>query len=298
MRISGAFPPIATPYGQRGRVNAQALASNIHRWNETGLSGYVVAGSNGESTLLEPDEVVEVTRVVRQAAATDKLVITGTGCQSTAATLRLSQAGADAGAHAVLVMTPFFFASQMTDAALYHFYEAVATASPVPVLIYNVPKFTNISIGAETVAHLAQHDNIIGIKDSSGNISLVGDLLRLCPLGFDILLGNAAAYLSGMQMGASGGILALCNVAPRECVAVWNLVRQGRHAEAREIHFRMTPVARAVTTSYGVPGLKAALDLLGYHGGLPRPPLLPVDETVRAKIRDLLVQAGLLGTAA
>ena len=295
MRISGVYPPIVTPFDDQGRLDSEAFVANITAWNETGLDGYVVAGSNGESVLLEPEEIVELTRLARRAAAPGKMVITGTGCQSTSATIRLSQAAADAGADAVLVMTPSFFEAQMTDEALVRHYAAVADASPAPVLLYNVPKFTHLSISAEAVLRLAKHENIIGIKDSSGNITLLNDLLRLLPRTFDVLMGNAAIYLSALLMGATGGVLALANVAPRECVAIRHLVvNQGRYAEAQEIHFRMAPVARAITTTYGVPGLKAALDMLGYRGGLPRPPLMPVSDSARAAIRQTLIQAGLL----
>jgi 4-hydroxy-2-oxoglutarate aldolase len=294
IKLEGVYPPIATPFDERGRLDAQALAANICRWNETSLSGYVVAGSNGEGALLEFDEVLAALRLAREAATPDKRVIAGTGCQSTAGTIRLTCAAADVGADAVLVLPPFFYGEQMTETALLKHYEAVANASPLPVILYNMPKFTHLNLAPETVARLAGHGNIVGIKDSAGNIGQLIELRRLCPRDFQILVGNAAAFLSGIQMGATGGILALANVAPRECVAIWQLAKQGRFEEAREIHFRLMPVARAVTTQFGVPGLKAALDLLGYEGGSPRLPLLPVSEAAREEIRQILITAGLL----
>jgi 4-hydroxy-2-oxoglutarate aldolase len=165
-------------------------------------------------------------------------------------------------------------------------------------MVYNVPKFTNLNLAVTAVAEMAQHPNIVGIKDSAGNIGQVIDLLRVCPSGFEIMIGNGPTYLSGLQVGASGGVLALANVAPRECVAIRDLVLAGRHAEAREIHFRLMPVGRAVTSGFGVPGLKAGLDLLGYRGGDPRPPLLPADEATRSTMRRILVDAGLLDDGA
>ncbi len=295
MGICGVFPPIATPFDALGNIDADALVHNIHRWDQTGLSGYVIAGSNGESALLEPQEVVALTRIARQAAAPDKLVIAGTGLQSTRATIELSQAAAEAGADAVLVMTPSFFGAQVSDAAMIRHYEAVADASPVPVVAYNVPKFTHLNLSPETVARMAPHPNLVGLKDSAGDIGQLINLRRLCPADFAILIGNAGAYLSGLQIGADGGILALANVAPRECVAIRDLVLAGRAAEALPLQFRLMPVARAVTTGYGIAGLKAALDLLGYRGGDPRPPLLPADEATRAAIRRILDEAGLQG---
>ncbi len=294
MRIQGVYPPIATPFDERGHLNCKALAANIQRWDETGLNGYVIAGSNGENVLLDADEITTAVRGVRRAAAPGKLVIAGTGCQSTAATIRLTCAVADVGADAALVMTPSFYSVEMTDAALLHHYEAVADASPLPILIYNVPKFTHLNISAAVVARLAEHDKIIGVKDSAGDVNQLVEFIRLCPPDFDVLIGNAGAYLDGLKAGAAGGILAVANVAPYECVAIWRLVRDNRYDEARETHVRVMPTARAVTSQYGVPGLKAAMDLIGYYGGAPRLPLLPLELAAREDIRNILTEAGLM----
>jgi 4-hydroxy-2-oxoglutarate aldolase len=294
MRVSGVFPPIATPFDAQDRLHVDALAANIRRWDEAGVSGYLVSGSNGESALLEFAEIVQALRVVRQAAAPGKLLLAGTGCQSTQATIRLTCAAAEAGADAAVVLPSFYFGSQMTEPALLRHYEAVANSSPIPILVYNMPNLTHLNIAPETVARLAGHANIIGMKDSAGNIGQVIDLLRLCPPDFDILIGNAPTFLSGLQVGASGGILALANVAPRECVALYNAFHAGQMEQAHALQFRLMPVGKAVTTGYGVPGLKAALDMVGYYGGSPRPPLLPVSDTARNAIRQILADAGLL----
>jgi len=293
MRIRGVYPPIVTPFDEQGRVFAHALKENVRRWNETGLAGYVVAGSNGEGALLALDEFLEVLRIVRRTALPGMLVIAGTGRQSTQETILWTRAAADEGADAVLVVTPFFYGRQMTGEALRRHYEAVADASPVPLLIYNVPKFTHLNISPTVVAGLASHEKIIGIKDSAGDIGQLIDLVRLCPPNFDVLVGNGPAFLSGLQVGASGGILALANVAPRECVSIWRWVSEGQLEQAKALHFRLMEVARAVTSGYGVPGLKAAMDLLGYYGGPPRPPLLAVTDEVRAVLERLLRKAGL-----
>ncbi|MEA3408487.1 MAG: dihydrodipicolinate synthase family protein [Chloroflexota bacterium] len=294
MDISGVYPPIATPFNAEGSVDRDALEANVQKWNETGLAGYVVAGSNGESVLLEAEEVLEAVRAVRDAALPAQRVIAGTGRQSTAATIRLTEKAAEAGAEIALVMTPCFYAKEMTPAALIQHYERLADASPLPILIYNVPKFTHLNISPETVAYLAAHERILGIKDSAGDIGQIIDLVRLCPSDFNILVGNGPAFFSALQAGACGGILALANVAPRECVAIWELVNAGRYEEAREIHYRLMPVGRAVTSAYGIPGLKGSLDLLGYRGGNPRPPLLPADGTTRERLKEILVAAKLL----
>lgn len=292
--LDGVYPPIATPFDDDGQLDLDALRANIQKWDTTGLSGYVVAGSNGESALLEDDEIVAAVEIVRQAAVAERTIIAGVGRQSTSATIALAKATADAGSEVALVMTPSFYSGQMTREALAAHYWAIADASPVPVLIYNVPKFTHLNIPAATVAHIAQHENVVGIKDSAGDIAQIIELVRLCPEGFDILIGNGPAFLSGLQAGASGGILAVANVAPRECVRIQELVRAGKHGEARAIHMRTIPIGRAVTSQFGVPGLKAALDELGYLGGAPRPPLLPATDEARQAIRGMLIEAGLV----
>jgi len=294
VNLSGVLPPIATPFDAQGRIDKDALAENIAKWNPAGLRGYVVGGSNGESALLEPEEIVKALRVVRAAKREEHLLIAGTGRQATEATIRLTQAAAEAGADVALVMTPSFYPAQMTDAALRQHYVALADKAPIPVMIYNVPKFTHLNISADTVAALVQHPNIVGLKDSAGNIGQLIDLKRLCPPDACIMVGNGPAFFSGLQVGASGGILALANVAARECVRIHELVGLGEYAAAREIHFRLMPVGRAVTAGYGVPGLKCALDLLGFRGGNPRPPLLAVSDNSRATIAKILAEAGLL----
>jgi len=294
MRLTGVYPPIATPFTPSGDLDPAALAANIARWNDTGLSGYVVAGSNGESAHLEDAEVVEAVRVVRRAALPEQAVIAGTGRQSTRATIALTRAAADAGADYALVMNPSFYPGELTADVLAGHYLAVADASPVPVVIYNVPKFTHLNIPVAAVARAAAHPNIVGIKDSAGDIGQIIDLLRACPPEFAVLLGNSPAFLSGLQVGAAGGVLALANVAPRECVAIARLLAEGRAREATEIQFRLMPVGRAVTSGFGVPGLKAALDLLGYYGGPPRRPLLPLEPARREVLRGILGEAGLL----
>lgn len=280
MKLEGVYPPIATPFDAHDRLDTAALAENIQRWEPTGLSGYVVAGSNGESVLLEAEEIALAVRVAKEAAPA-RLVIAGTGRESTRATLRLTNQAAESGADAALVMAPSFFANQMTFAALQRFYEDMAEAAELPIILYNVPQYTHINMAPELVARLAAHPRIVGIKDSAGHIGQLAELVHACPTGFPILVGNAPAFLSGLQAGAAGGVLALANVAPGECVELYQLARAGHYAEAWALYHRLMPLARAVTTGYGVPGLKAALDLLGYRGGRPRPPLLPLGEPER-----------------
>jgi 4-hydroxy-2-oxoglutarate aldolase len=273
--FEGVMPPIPTPFDETGQVDLDALQSNISRWNETGLTGYVVLGSNGESPLLDADEGAAIIRAVRQAMAPGMALIAGAGRESTRSTIEACRRATDAGAEAVLVVTPWFYKRSMTGDALRHHFEAVAEASPVPVLLYNVPTNTGVNIPVGTVVELAQHPNIVGVKDSAGDIGQLAALIRSTPDDFAVICGNTAVFLPGLLLGAVGGILALANVAPRQTVALYRAARDGRLDEARRLNDRLLPVGTAVTRTYGIGGLKAALDRIGYVGGPPRSPLLP-----------------------
>jgi len=294
MQVTGILPPIITPFDDSGEIDWTALDANLERWNETGLAGYVVAGSNGESASLTCDEVAALTERVRLRALPQQQVIAGTGRQSTRETIALTRAAAAAGADLVLVMTPSFFAEQMGGPALVEHYQRVADASPVPVLLYNVPKYTHVNMAPATVAALAQHPNIVGLKDSSGNITQMIGLLSVCPRDFSLLVGNGGAFLSAVALGACGAVLALANVAPRECVRVYELIDSGEAAAAQELAFRLVPVNTAVTVTYGVPGLKAALTQLGYRGGVPRLPLQILGAQEQRDLEAILRKAQLI----
>jgi 4-hydroxy-2-oxoglutarate aldolase len=291
--LHGIFPPIPTPFVD-GKVAYDKLAANIARWNQTGLRGYVAFGSNGEYVYLSEAEKLEVVRTVVQSAAPGMQVIAGTGCESTWQTIELTNACAKLGAHAALVVTPFYYGGRMNEAALFKHFTAVADQAAIPVLIYNVTKFTNINIAAGLVARLSRHPNIIGIKDSNGNVGSLGEMVAAADRNFSVLVGTAGALFGALTLGAVGGVLALANVAPEACVQIQTLIKQGRIEPARQLQLRMLPVNTAVTATYGVPGLKAALDMLGYYGGDPRPPLLPASEKERGDIREILKKAGLL----
>jgi 4-hydroxy-2-oxoglutarate aldolase len=292
--FNGVFPPIPTPFDSDGQVDLDALRANIARWNETGLAGYVALGSNGEAPLLDADESTAVIRTVRQAMAPGMALIAGAGRESTRETIRACQAAADGGAEAVLVITPGYYKGVMTGDALRRHFEAVADTSPVPVLLYNMPANTGVNIPVSTVAELAGHPNVAGIKDSAGNIDQLSAIMRSTPDDFAVMVGNTGAFLPGVLLGATGGILALANVAPGQTVALYRAGRDGRWDEARALHDRLVPVGNAVTRIYGVPGLKAALDLLGYAGGQPRSPLLPAAPEAVNDVRQILETAGLL----
>jgi 4-hydroxy-2-oxoglutarate aldolase len=291
--LHGIFPPIPTPFVD-GKVAYDKLAANIASWNKTGLKGYVAFGSNGEYVYLSEAEKLEVVRTVVQTAGPGMKVIAGTGCESTWQTIKLTNECAKLGAHAALVVTPFYYGGRMNEAALYKHFTEVADQAAIPILIYNVTKFTNINTSVGLVARLSRHPNIIGIKDSNGNVSSLGEMVATAEKDFSVLVGTAGALFGALTLGAVGGVLALANVAPEACVQIHRLVSQGRIDPARELQLRMLPVNTAVTATYGVPGLKAALDMLGCFGGDPRLPLLPASEKERGEIREILKKAGLL----
>jgi 4-hydroxy-2-oxoglutarate aldolase len=291
--LKGIFPPITTPFVD-GKVAYDKLAENITKWNKSGLKGYVAFGSNGEYIYLSEAEKLEVVKTVVQSTAPGMKVIAGTGCESTWQTIELTNACAKLGAHAALVVTPFYYGGRMNEAALLQHFTAVADQSDIPILIYNVTKFTNINVSVGLTAKLSRHPNIIGIKDSNGNVSSLGEMVNAVDANFSVLVGTAGALFGALTLGAVGGVLALANVAPEACVRIHHLVRQGDFVAARRLQIKMLPVNTAVTATYGVPGLKAALDMLGYFGGDPRPPLLPASEKERSDIQSLLKNAGLL----
>jgi 4-hydroxy-2-oxoglutarate aldolase len=291
--LQGIFPPIPTPF-VNGKLALDKLADNVARWNRTGLKGYVAFGSNGEYIYLSEQEKLEVVKTVVQSAAPGMKIIAGTGCESTWQTIDLTNACARLGAHAALVVTPFYYGGRMNEAALYQHFTAVADRSDIPIMIYNVTKFTNINVSVGLTARLSRHPNIIGIKDSNGNVSTLGEMVSAVDTDFSVLVGTAGALFGALTLGAVGGVLALANVAPEACVRIQQLLKQGDIEAARVLQLRMLPVNTAVTATYGVPGLKAALDMLGYFGGDPRPPLLPASDKERGEVGEILKKAGLL----
>ncbi len=291
--FEGVFPPISTPFTD-DEVAHDKLAENIARWNRTGLAGYVVLGSNGENVYLSEEEKKGVIRTAREAIPSGKSLIVGTGRESTRLTIESTRRAADLGADGALVVTPSYYKGQMTTEALYRHYVSVADASSIPILVYNVPKFTGLNIAPALAARLGEHPQIAGMKDSAGNIGQLIEIIRLAAADFEVLVGNAPTYFSALGVGAVGAVLALANVAPRECVAIKELFDRGELDEARALHFRLMPVGRAVTSQFGIGGLKAALDLLGYYGGQPRPPLFYPNSEEVEEIRGILRRAELL----
>lgn len=291
--LNGIMPPLTTPFDNQGRVDLGALGANVSRYNETGLSGYVALGSNGEAVHLSSEERRQVVETIKRAAAPDRAVIAGINEFSNGAAREAIKRAEDAGADAALVITPFFYKSLMTHDALLRYFTEVADSSGIPVLIYNVPQNTGVVIQPETIAQLAEHLNIRGVKDSSGNMGAIADTIRLSPADFTVLTGNGSILYPSLAMGARGAILAVACAAPEAAVELYDAVASGDAERARDLQARIAPLSQAVTAEHGVPGLKAALDILGYAGGAPRAPLAPASAQVKSRIKSLLSQTGL-----
>lgn len=273
-----------------------AFRRNARAWLEAPLSGLVLFGSTGEGLLLEDDERIRILESVREATGEDRLLLAGTGAESTRAAIRLSREAAAAGADAVLVQPPGYYRPQLTPEALRDHYTAVADASTVPVLLYQVPPaYTGADLQSGLVAELANHPNIVGIKDSTGDLKALGTLVDTCRSDFAVLVGSGAVMYGALEVGACGGILAVAVLAPHAACELYQLKQEGDEPGAGRIQERLAPLHRAVVAGHGVPGVKAALDLLGLVGGPTRPPLMPLGDEGRAAVREALQAAGLLG---
>lgn len=292
-KLYGIMPPIATPF-LNDEIAFDKLAGNLAKWNKTDLSGYVVMGSNGESVFLTRDEKLKLVEVVKKNIPDEKLLIAGTGSDSVRDTISLTNDSAERGADYALILTPSFYKSEMKPAAYVKYFFTVADKTNIPVIIYNVPKFTGVDIEPETVAQLAKHPNIIGIKNSAENLRQTAELVSMTGKDFATITGTGSVLYTSLTVGAVGGILALANIAPNECVKIQKLVEEGNHSEALKLQQRMLPVNKAITARYGVAGLKAALDMLGYFGGEPRLPLSPLQDSDKELLKNILTEAGLL----
>lgn len=294
LSLAGLFPPIPTPFETEGDVARAAMRANLERWERWPMRGYVVGGSNGEFVLLSLEERLSVVELVRGATDSSRLVIGGAGAESTRETIQLAKAMADRGADAVLVVSPSYYKSQMTAAAYLDHYTRVADASPVPVILYNVPANTGINIPLEAVVELAQHPNIAGMKDSGGDIVRMAEVLRQVTGTFQVLAGSASFFLPALSIGAVGAVSALANIAAPPLASLMEAFWAGNLVEARALQHRLMAPNRAVTAQFGVPGLKAAMEMVGFYGGPTRGPLIPLSSDERSTLEHILDQAGLL----
>ena len=293
-QIEGVIPPMITPFKEDGAVDYDKHIRNMERWNEDTLAGYLVLGSNSEAAYLSEDEKIKMIELTVKHAKKDRLVLAGTGMESAVETIRLTNKAAKLGAHGALILTPFYYCDKMNDEALIQYFTHVSDKTNIPILIYNVPKYTHINISATAVKALSQHPNILGMKDSTGNIPQLVSFLPVIPEDFNLMVGTVSAWYPALTLGVKGGVFALANCAPNECAEVQEAFNKGDHETAREIYMRIFPVNTAVTATYGVAGLKYAADLRGYSGGQVRNPLLPPKDPEKETIKSIMQTAKLI----
>ncbi len=292
--FDGIYTPIVTPFTDNEEIDYEKMYHNLGQWAKTDLAGIVVLGSNGEFVFMSIDEKLTLVKEVIEHFHKGKKVIVGTGCESTKETIELIEKVAELGADAVLVLPPHYYKGAMKDEILYRHYVDIGNESPVPVFVYNMPGNTGINLSSSLVARLSQHPNIVGIKDTSGSIVQLSELVRDTEDGFAVFPGNAGYLLPALAVGAHGATLALANILPEDCCKLLSLFKDGRMDEARAMQLRMLKINSMVTTGLGIPALKVAMDMLGYQGGKPRRPLRSLPEEGRKLLEDTLRRYGAL----
>jgi 4-hydroxy-2-oxoglutarate aldolase len=298
MRLTGVLGPVITTfYRQTGELDLASFAANVRAHITAGLHGIVVAGSTGEAALLDANERAGLVDAAREMVPHDRTLIVGTGAESTRTCLQLTRDAAARGADAALVVAPHYYGTAMTATALEQHYRRVADESPIPVILYNIPKYMHFALAPALVAELALHHNIVGIKDSSGNRELIAGYLSSASPKFSVLTGNAGIFQDSLKNGASGGILAVALFAAGLSLDVYNAMLRGQESDATAAQERLVPLGTKIVGEFGVAGVKAAMDNVGLAGGPVRSPLLPLDAQQVATVVDLLRSAE-LATAA
>jgi 4-hydroxy-2-oxoglutarate aldolase len=286
--LGGVYPALTTPYAADGEVSLADVKYNIERYNAAGVAGFVVLGSTGESVLLSRGEMEGILTTVRDAAGQGKRLIAGTGAESTADTIERTKRAAQLGYHFALVKTPHYYKPAYKPEVLIAHYRRVADASPIPVLLYSVPIFTGVTLEAPEVGALAEHPNIVGIKESSGHLMRVAEMVSACPADFQVLTGSAGTMLAGLTVGAKGAILALGSALPEMCVALYDLFQSGEIDKARALQNVLLKASKVIQSEHAIAGIKFAMDQRGYHGGIPRSPLVPLPDAYKQRVLDTL----------
>ena len=290
MAISGIFPALVTPFEPDGAVSLRGVRENIRRYNQTAVAGCVVLGSTGESVMLSREAADSVLAASIEVAAPAKLLIAGTGAESTSETIARTRRAADLGYAAALVKTPYYYKPVYKAETFIRHYRAVADASPIPVLLYSVPQFTGITLETPEILTLAAHPNIVGIKDSSGNIQRAAEIVAGARPDFQVLTGGAAVIYPALAVGARGAILALAAALPEKCAELFLLFESGRHEQAKALQLELAVASKCIVSEQGIAGVKYAMDLRGYNGGLPSLPLLPLAEEKKQSIAAVISQ--------
>lgn len=289
--LHGIFAPIVTPFNRRGDLDPQLYRQNLLRYAGSGLAGIVVAGSTGEAPLLSGPERLRLTEVARGVLKPPELLIVGTGLEGTRETLELSRAAFERGADAVLVVTPNYYKARMDSEALAAHYRTLADMLRRPVIMYNIPQFTGVRMSPDLIRTLSLYPNIVGLKESSGDLAYVRAILRKVRPGFRVLIGSALILLDALRTGAAGGVVSQAGFVPELCVGLYDAFRQRQLKSARDLQQRLALLASQIAIPYGVAGLKVAFELCGYAGGDPRLPLVPLPEAGRRAVAAALREA-------
>jgi 4-hydroxy-2-oxoglutarate aldolase len=294
-RLTGVFLPVTTPFDPvTGDVAPVSLRDNLRRWLNEPVDGFVLFGSTGEGALIDEDEKIQLTGFAREVVPSGIPLVVGASGDSTRATIRQVRELAQVGADAFLVHPPVYFGPYLAPAAIRDHYRAVADASPAPILIYHMPKYTRVTLEGSLVGELTRHPNIIGVKDSSGDIRKFAEFTAACDGSCRSFVGGAALLYTALELGAQGGILAAAVIAPAMCAELVRHFRAGETGKAGQVQGRLTPIHKEIVAPYGAVGVKAALDLLGYVGGPPRAPLRALGEKDRKVVARVMQEAGLL----
>ena len=286
-KLKGVFAALTTPF-ENGRIAIKNFQENIQKYNATGLAGYVVAGSSGEAAYLADDEAETLVGAALESSAPGKIIIVGTARESTISTIAFTNRMADLGVQAALIRTPSYFKAAMTTEALKLHYYAIADKARIPIIPYHIPRVTGLSIEQRLVIELSRHPNIIGMKDSSGNLPFLGEVMPHLPSGFSYLLGAGSVFFFGLLLGASGGILRLADVIPGQCAELYAYFSSGEWEKASSLQRDAIPLNNAIIQKYGIAGTKYAMDLAGFFGGPPRKPILPLDKSGKKAIEEIM----------
>ena len=274
-RFGGVMGPMVTPFRADESVDLDGFAFNVRAHIAAGLDGVLVAGSTGEAALLSDDERRTLTEVARNDVPRERTLLVGTGAESTRHCVARCRAAASSGADAVLVVAPHYYSSSMTPAALKAHYLRVADESPVPVLLYNIPKYMHFRLEPELIAELSTHENIRGMKDSAGDMTYFARYVESQSEKFDVMTGHGGTFATALSLGARGGILAVALFAAELAIEVFQAHGEQRIADAEAAQKPLVPMAAEIVARMGVPGVKAAMDRVGLKGGNVRLPLLP-----------------------
>ena len=293
LSLNGILPPVPTAFDKQGDLFLKKIQDNLIFLNKFDLRGYLILGSNGELVMLSEKERIEVLKTARTVIPEDKVMMAGTGCQSTRQTMDFTCKAAELGADVALVLNPYYYRASMNQNALVNHYMKVADASSIPIVIYNMPANSGIDMDSETIYQISQHPNIIGLKDSGGNVTKIGAIHKMCGKDFQILAGGAGFFLPALTVGATGGILALANILPQLSIDLYSMFLQGEMELAKELQIRLISINTAITKAWGIPALKEAMDMIGLYGGPVREPLLPIEPEKKEHLRQLLDEVGI-----